>query len=255
MQNLFCVRDKVVLVTGGSRGIGEMIAEAYVANGAKVYISSRKAAACEALASRLSEQGRCVSLPADLSSVDACREIAAELGRRETGLDVLVNNAGASWGAPIDSYPEEGWDKVLQLNLTSPFFLTQALLPLLRSAAGIETPSRIINIASINGIDPPDMETYAYSASKSAMIMLTRHMAKRLARDNILVNAIAPGPFATKMMESTLAEIGDTLIAENPLRRLGTPGDIGGVALFLGSRASAYTTGATIPCDGGLAEV
>lgn len=254
MLDLFDVSGKVVLVTGGSRGIGAMIAEGYVANGAKVYISSRAVAACDELAAKLSAAGTCISLPADLSGAEGIAELVSRLTAIEPKLDVLVNNAGASWGAPLDDYPLDGWSKVLQLNLTAPFLLTQALLPLLRAAAGVEA-ARIINIASINGIVPPELETYAYSSSKAGLIMLTRHLAKRLARENILVNAIAPGPFATKMMAATLDKAGDEIAAKVPLGRLGQPGDIAGVAIFLGSRASAYTTGTTIPCDGGTAEV
>jgi NAD(P)-dependent dehydrogenase (short-subunit alcohol dehydrogenase family) len=255
MRALFDIRDKVALVTGGSRGIGEMIATGYVENGAKVYISSRKAEACERIAQELSAKGRCIALPFDLSTMEGVEGLAAALGAREERLDILVNNAGAAWGAPIDDYPEAGWDKVVDLNLKSVFFQTTRLLPMLRAAASAETPARVINISSVNGIVPPELETYAYSASKAGCIMLTRHMAKRLARENILVNSIAPGPFPTQMMAARLAEGGDAIRAANPLGRTGTPQDIAGVAIFLASRASAYTTGATIPCDGGSAEV
>ena len=251
MRHLFDVSGKVVLVTGGSRGIGEMIARGYVENGARVYISSRKAEVCDRIAEELSELGTCVSLPFDLSTLAGVEGLAAALAERETALDVLINNAGASWGAPIDEYPESGWDKVMDLNVKSVFFLTQKLLPLLRARARPDAPSRVINIASINGLEPPSLETYAYSSSKAACIMLTRHLAKRLASEHILVNAIAPGPFPSQMMAATLAEHGDEIKARNPLGRIGQPEDVAGVAIFLGSRASAYTTGATIPCDGG----
>lgn len=255
MRNLFDVSGKVVLVTGGSRGIGEMIARGYVENGAKVYVSSRKASVCDALAEELSQVGTCHSLPFDLSAMAGIEGLATALSEREGKLDVLINNAGASWGAPIDEYPESGWDKVMDLNVKSVFFLTQKLLPLLRASARAETPARVINIASVNGLEPPVLETYAYSSSKAACIMLTRHLAKRLAPEHILVNAIAPGPFPSQMMAATLAAHGDEIRANNPLRRTGEPEDVAGVAIFLGSRASAYTTGATIPCDGGSAEV
>jgi NAD(P)-dependent dehydrogenase (short-subunit alcohol dehydrogenase family) len=187
-----------------------------------------------------------------MAGIDA---LANEIAARETRLDILINNAGASWGAPIDDYPESGWDKVVDLNMKSPFFLTQKLLPLLRIAATAEAPARVINIASVNGLQPPGLETYAYSSSKAGCIMLTRHLAKRLAAEHILVNAIAPGPFPSQMMAATLAEHGDEIRARNPLGRIGRPEDVAGVAIFLGSRASAYTTGAVIPCDGGSAEV
>jgi NAD(P)-dependent dehydrogenase (short-subunit alcohol dehydrogenase family) len=165
-----------------------------------------------------------------------------------------VNNAGATWGAPIDDYPEDGWDKTVDLNVKSIFFLTQKLLPLLRAASTAENPGRVINIASVNGIEPPALETYAYSTSKAGCIMLTRHLAKRLAPEHILVNAIAPGPFPSKMMAATLAQAGDAIAKSNPRGRIGQPEDIAGVAIFLSSRASAYTTGTVVPCDGGSAE-
>lgn len=254
MKNLFSVEGKVVLITGGSRGIGEMIARGYVENGARVYISSRKAEVCDRVADELSEYGTCISLPFDLGGMEGIEGLANALKARESRLDVLVNNAGATWGAPIDEYPEDGWDKTVDLNVKSIFFLTQKLLPLLRAAATTESPARVINIASVNGIAPPAMETYAYSTSKAGCIMLTRHLAKRLAPEHILVNAIAPGPFPSKMMAATLAQAGDAIAKGNPRGRIGQPEDIAGVAIFLGSRASAYTTGAVVPCDGGSAE-
>lgn len=253
MKTLFDVDGRVVLVTGGSRGIGKMIARGFVENGARVYLSSRKAAACDAAAAELSAFGTCFPLPADVADETVWPAVASAIGEAEGRLDVLVNNAGASWGAPIEDYPVAGWDKVMNVNLKSVFFLVQQLLPLLRNSAF--APARIINIASVNGLQPPMLETFAYSASKAGCIMLTRHLAKRLAADNILVNAIAPGPFATDMMAGTLAERESEYVERNPLRRLGTPEDIAGVAQFLASRASAYTTGAVIPCDGGVAEV
>lgn len=253
MRDLFDVRGKVVLVTGGSRGIGKMIARGFVENGARVYVSSRNETACEETARELSEVGSCLSLPADLGQEAGWVRVCEHLTQVEGRLDVLVNNAGAVWGAPLDAYPVEGWDKVLDLNLKAVFFLTQRLLPLLRAADHM--PSRIINIASINGLQPPDADVYAYSASKAGCIMLTRHLAKRLASENILVNAIAPGPFATDMMTDALARREAEYLGRNPLHRLGAPEDIAGVALFLASRASAYTTGSVIPCDGGVAEV
>ncbi|MDO8412044.1 MAG: SDR family oxidoreductase [Phenylobacterium sp.] len=254
MKNLFSVEGKVVLVTGGSRGIGEMIARGYVENGAKVYISSRKADVCDRVAEELSEFGTCISLPFDLGGMEGIEGLANAVKERESRLDVLVNNAGATWGAPIDDYPEDGWDKTVDLNVKSIFFLTQKLLPLLRAASTAENPGRVINIASVNGIEPPTLETYAYSTSKAGCIMLTRHLAKRLAPEHILVNAIAPGPFPSKMMAATLAQAGDAIAKSNPRGRIGQPEDIAGVAIFLSSRASAYTTGAVVPCDGGSAE-
>jgi len=255
VRTLFDIAGKVALVTGGSRGIGEMIATGYVENGAKVYVSSRKKEMCDAIAERLSAHGTCISLPYDLATMDGVTGLAGALMAREKKLDILVNNAGATWGAPIDEYPESGWDKVVDLNVKSVFFLTQKLLPALRAAASADRPARIVNIASINGLEPPPFESYAYSASKAGCIMLTRHLAKRLAPEHILVNAIAPGPFPSQMMAATLAAHGEAIKAGIPLRRIGAAEDIAGVAIFLASRASAYTTGAVIPCDGGAAEV
>jgi NAD(P)-dependent dehydrogenase (short-subunit alcohol dehydrogenase family) len=251
--NLFRLDGRIALVTGGSRGIGRMIAAGFIAQGATVYIAARKADACLAAAEEMGE--RCLALPQDVSTVEGCRALAGQLAQREERLDVLVNNAGAAWGEPIDEYSESGWDKVMNINLKGPFFVTQKLLPLLRKAGTDEDPARVINIASVNGIVPPELETYAYSSSKAGCIMLTRHLAGRLARENILVNAIAPGPFPSHMMRATLDAFGDQIKAGNPRKRIGTPEDIAGVAIFLSSRASAYTTGATIPCDGGSAEV
>ena len=254
-SKLFDVTGKVVLVTGGSRGIGAMITRAFVEAGAKVYVSSRDAQVCDRTADELSEFGSCHSLPFDLSTLEGIEGLSKALEAREAQLDVLVNNAGATWGAPIDEYPESGWDKVVDLNMKSVFFLAKRMLPLLRRAAAAETPARIINVSSINGIEPPELETYAYSASKAGCIMLTRHLAARLASEHILVNAIAPGPFPSKMTAAMLAESGESIRSSVPLRRIGEPEDIAGVSLFLASRASAYTTGAVIPCDGGMAEL
>lgn len=253
MKNLFDVTGKVVLVTGGSRGIGKMIARGFVENGATVYVSSRKADACDAAAEDLSAHGICRSLPADAAKDSGWTAIADRLQREEGRLDVLVNNAGAAWGAPLETYPEAGWDKVFDINVRGIFFLTQKLMPLLRAAA--QPPARIINIASINGIQPPAIESYAYSASKAACIMLTRHLAKRLAEEQILVNAIAPGPFHTDMMDETLRTRGDEYIDRNPLKRLGTAEEIAGTALFMASAAATYMTGAVIPCDGGVSQI
>lgn len=252
MNNLFDVSGKVALVTGGSRGIGLMIAEGFVKNGVRTYISSRKAEVCDQVAKDLSKHGECISLPADLSTVEACAEIAEDLGKREKQLDILVNNAGATWGAPIDDFPEKGWDKVVDLNLKSPFFLTQQMLPLLRARGDAEDPARVINIASIDGLHNNSIETYSYAASKAGLIHLTRHMARNLVGDHIIVNTICPGPFESKMMEHTLDTHGDQIRASNPRKRIGTPEDVAGTAIFLSSRASAYTVGEFITVDGGI---
>ncbi len=252
MTPLFSVENKTVIVTGGSRGIGEMIATGFVANGAKVYITSRKAADCFATQEQLSAFGPCEAIPADLSRLEEIDRFCTEIAAREEKIDILINNAGAVWAAPVDEYPESGWDKVVDINLKSVFFLTQKLLPLLRRAASHEDPARVINIGSIDGLHVPPLETYAYSASKAGLHHMTRALAGRLAREHITVNAIAPGPFQSKMMAATLESLGDALIASNPRGRIGTPEDIAGTAIFLASRAGAYTTGAVIPVDGGM---
>lgn len=253
MQNLFQVEGKVALVTGGSRGIGEMIATGFVTHGVKTYISSRDTEACERVASELSAHGECIPLPADLSSTDGVRALVAALRQREPKLHVLVNNAGANWAEPIDRFSESGWDKVQDLNLKAPFFLTRELLPELKAGGSHPDPARVINIASIDGMHVPDFETYAYSSSKAAVIHMTRVLAKRLARDHITVNAVAPGPFESKMMAKTLEVAGDAIKNAVPRKRIGEPEDMAGVTLFLSSRAGAYVTGACIPVDGGLA--
>ncbi len=252
MSDLFSVQGKVVLVTGGSRGIGEMIARGFVAGGAKVYISSRKADVCEALAKELSAEGTCIALPADLSSEAECQRLANEIASREDHLDVLVNNAGATWGAPMVDYDEIAFERVLALNVKGVFHLTKFLRPLLDAAATADEPSRVINIGSIDGIHVPALETYAYSASKAAVHQLTRHMAKAMA-PTITVNAIAPGPFESKMMKATLDAFGDAIAQAAPLKRIGRPDDMAGAALFLASRAGAYVTGVILPVDGGIA--
>jgi NAD(P)-dependent dehydrogenase (short-subunit alcohol dehydrogenase family) len=252
VSSLFDVSGKVVLVTGGSRGIGEMIARGFVEAGATVYISSRKADVCDALAAELSEIGTCTSLPADLSSEAECRRLAGEITQRENHLDVLVNNAGATWGAPMADYDETAFERVLALNVKAIFHMTKFLRPLLEAEGTAENPSRVINIGSIDGIHVPTMETYAYSASKAAVHQLTRHLAKALA-PNVTVNAIAPGPFESKMMHATLEAFGDEIAAAAPMKRIGRPDDMAGAAIFLASPAASYITGVILPVDGGIA--
>jgi NAD(P)-dependent dehydrogenase (short-subunit alcohol dehydrogenase family) len=252
MNSLFDVSGKVVLVTGGSRGIGEMIARGFVESGAKVYISSRKADVCDALAAELSKSGSCISLPADLSSETECRRLADEITKREDHLDVLVNNAGATWGAPMADYDEVAFERVLALNVKAIFHLTKFLRPLLEAVGTPESPARVINIGSIDGIHVPSMETYAYSASKAAVHQLTRHLAKYLA-PNVTVNAIAPGPFESKMMHATLSAFGNEIAAAAPMKRIGQPSDMAGAAIFLASPAASYITGVILPVDGGIA--
>ncbi len=252
MNDLFDVSGKVALVTGGSRGIGEMIAEGFVANGVKTYISSRKAEACDATATRLSEQGECISIPADLSGSKGISVLVDEIKSREDQLDVLVNNAGATWGAEIEEFPETAWDKVMDINVKSPFFLTQALLGLLEKSACPEDPARIIMIGSVDGLNVNRLPTFSYGPSKAAVHHLTRTLASHLADRNINVNAIAPGPFPSKMMAHTLGTMGEQIRQGVPLKRIGKSEDMAGTAIYLASKASSYVTAAVIPVDGGL---
>jgi len=254
MNSLFDVSGKVVLVTGGSRGIGEMIARGFVEAGAKVYISSRKADVCEQLAAELSTSGECIAIAANLSLESECQRLAAEIAAREDHLDVLVNNAGATWGAPMAEYDEAAFERVLALNVKGVFHLTKFLRPLLEAAGTADNPARVINIGSIDGIHVPIMESYAYSASKAAVHQLTRHLARFLA-PAVTVNAIAPGPFESKMMAATLDAFGDAIAAGAPMKRIGRPSDMAGTAIFLASPAASYITGAIIPVDGGIATI
>ena len=247
--NLFRLDGRVALVTGGSRGIGRMIAAGYVAQGAKVYVSSRKAAACEETAAALGPN--CIALPQDVSTVAGCRELAQRLAELEPKLDILVNNAGAAWGEPFDTFPESGWDKVMDLNLKSPFFLTQALHGLLKAAASHERPAKVINITSIDGQRLNPWETYSYHASKSALIYLTKRMAARLVRDSINVTSIAPGAFASEMNRAA-RDHADAVAKAIPSRRIGVDEDMAGAAIYLASRAGDYVVGETITVDGGL---
>lgn len=254
MAGLFSVEGKTVLVTGGSRGIGLMIARGFVEAGAHVIISARKADVCAAVAEQLSTVGKCESIPADLSTTDGADRLASVVLAKAPTLDVLVNNAGATWGAPLESYPESAFDKLWAVNVKAIFRLTTALLPALRPSASAEDPARVINIGSIDGIRVPWMEVYAYSATKAAVHMLTRSLAHQLAREHITVNAIAPGPFESKMMAFALDDPATraTIEQQVPLGRIGRPDDMAGAAIYLSSRAGAYLTGAVIPVDGGI---
>ena len=258
INNLFSVKNKVVIVTGGSRGIGEMITSGFLANKSKVYITARKEEALVNKAEELSKKYECECIPVsgDISNTEGIDPLVKFLNDAEPdGIDYLINNAGAAWGANYDDFPESGWDKVIDLNLKTPFFLTQKLTPLLEKKGTTEDPSRVVNIASIDGLHVPMMETYSYSASKSGIIHLTKHMAKTLINRNIIVNAIAPGPFDSHMLGKAV-NFDYSLIAESvPRKRIGSPEDIAGLCMYLCSRAGAYTIGETITCDGGLAKL
>jgi NAD(P)-dependent dehydrogenase (short-subunit alcohol dehydrogenase family) len=252
MKDLFSLAGRTALITGGSRGIGKMIARGFLAHGARVYISSRKAAVCEATAKELSSDGgQCIALPVDAASVEGVQELVAAYAKHESKLDILVNNAGAAWAAEFDAFPEKGWDKVVDLNLKTPFFLTQALHGLLSAAASAQRPAKVINVASIDGISLNPLETYSYHASKAGLIHLTKRMAVRLAPENIVVSAIAPGAFPTDM--NTIARDQELEVAKRiPLQRVGTDEDMAGAAIYLASRAGDYVVGSTIIVDGGV---
>ena len=264
MPDWFSIQDKVALVTGGSRGIGEMIAAGFLQHGANVYISSRKADVCDATAAKLQDRygGRCTSIPADLSELSGIETLVSSLSERESKLDILVNNAGSTWGAPIDEFPEIGWDKVMDTNVKGIFFMIQKCLPLLRASATQEDPARVINIGSVDGIKTPGFDNFSYGPSKAAVHHLTRQMAAHLVREDIIVNAIAPGPFPSWMLSAGVGFGGEVEGADwesvgrgNPRKRVGSMEDIAGLAIFLSSRAGAYTVGETITCDGGAVAV
>lgn len=247
-QNLFDVKGKVALVTGGAKGIGAMITQGLVESGVKVYISSRSVEDCDAFAEKMNEIGECVALPTDLLDMGNIENLAKAISEKESKLDILINNSGASWGAPLGEFPEKGWDKVMDLNVKSLFFLTQKLLPLINAASTPESPGRIINISSIMAVTPMTMNAWSYAASKAAVMQLTRNLAHELVRKNVLVNAIAPGFFPTKMTAGLDEKV---LKSVTPIGRLGQPGDIAGLVIFLCSSAGSFMTGNYIPLDGG----
>ncbi len=254
ISELFNVSGKVAIVTGGSRGIGEMIAAGFLANGVKVYITARKEAALIEKAKELSEMydAQCIPVPCDLSTMDGMEEFVAFMQSKEVHIDFLINNAGASWGEPYAEYSEKGWDKVMDLNVKSIFYLTQKLTPMLSVNASSADPSRVINIGSIDGLNVPALESYAYGTSKAAVHHLTRVQARRLVGEKILVNAVAPGPYESMMLGAAVNHDYSLIESRNPRKRIGSPEDMAGLVIFLCSRAGAYTVGAVIPSDGGL---
>jgi len=250
--DLFDLTGKVAVVTGGTRGIGLMIARGLLQAGASVYVSSRKPEAGEEAAAELSQYGPVTSVPADLSTGSGRENLVAAVTEAEDRVHILVNNAGANWAVPLTEFPESGWDKVLALNLKAPFFLTKAFLPLLEAAGTADDPARVINVGSIDGLRVSELPTFPYSASKAGLHQLTRVLARELGPRHITVNAVAPGPFQSKMMAATLAERGEEIVARSPLGRIGRPDDMAGVAVFLAGRGGSYVTGAVIPVDGGI---
>lgn len=248
IENLFNLKGKVALVTGGAKGIGAMITQGLVESGVRVYISSRSAADCERFATEMSKNGECIALPMDLSTVENCELLATQLSEREEGLDILINNSGVSWGAPLGEYPEKGWDKVMDLNVKSVFFLTQSLLPLIKSASSADSPGRIINISSIAAQMTESISSYAYGPSKAAVMHLSKILAKDLIKDQILVNAIAPGFFPSRMTAHFDEKM---LLGATPIGRIGKPTDIAGLVIYLCSEAGSFMTGNYIPLDGG----
>lgn len=254
VEDLFGVKGKRVLVTGGSRGIGRAIAEGFVRAGARVYICSRNAQDCQDAAASLCHYGTCIALPGNLNSAAERAQLIADLSAHEEGLDILVNNAGALWAAPLTEYPEAGWDKVFDLNVKAIFFLIQGLLPMLTKSASIDDPARIINVGSVNALRIPDHETYAYVASKAAVHHLSRHLAGKLAGSKVTVNVLAPGLYPSKMLANDLATKGNEAVTGRvPMGRLSNMLDMAGAALYLSSKAGSFLTGAVIPVDGGMA--
>ncbi|WP_406635845.1 SDR family oxidoreductase [Amycolatopsis sp. WGS_07] len=252
-SDLFDLSGKYALVTGGTKGIGMMIARGLLQAGARVVISSRTTDACTEAQKILSEFGDVQAIPADLSRHDECQRLADLVQAESEKLDILVNNAGAMWREPLETFPDEAWDSVLDLNLKSPFWLVRALLPALRRAGGAEDPARVINVGSIAAIHVAESPNYSYASSKAGLHQLTRVLARELGPQHITVNAVAPGPFPSQMMAGTLEAVGEQIAAKAPLRRLGRDDDMAGIAVFLASRAGAYLTGAVIPVDGGIA--
>jgi NAD(P)-dependent dehydrogenase (short-subunit alcohol dehydrogenase family) len=250
ITQLFGLQGKVALITGGSRGIGAMFVEGFLAAGCeRIYISARKGPQIAAAVEKFGD--RVIGIPGDVSTVEGCKALAAEIAKREDKLDILINNAGAAWGAPFEEFPEAGWDKVMDVNVKGPFFLTQALFPLLKAAGTPDRPAKVVNVGSIDGMRLNPWDTWSYHASKSSILYLTKRMAATLVKDNIIVTAIAPGAFESEMNRAA-RDHGDEVAKGIPARRIGTPEDMAAAAIYLCSRAGDYVIGETLTVDGGL---
>jgi len=253
LDSLFSLSGKTALVTGGAKGIGRMISEGLLQAGARVYISSRSADDCVVAAEEMSALGECQAFPHDLSGLEGIEALVADIQQAGHGLDILINNSGATWGAPLEEFPESGWDKVMDLNVKSPFFLIQKLLPLLKAAASSDDPARVVNISSVAGMVAATQSAYAYMASKAAISHLNKGLALDLAKDNITVNAVAPGFFPSKMTQHMSSDEGmEMLRSFTPLGRIGEPRDASGMVIYLCSQAGSFVTGIVLPLSGGV---
>lgn len=257
IETLFGLKGKTALITGGATGIGRMAAEAMVRAGARVLLASRKGDACEAVAAQLNALGASGSaegFAGDVGSEAGVDALVSEVKARTETLDILMNNAGVTWGAPMGQFPFAAWEKVMSVNVAGVFDLTQKLLPMLAASGSVDDPARVINVGSVMGEREMGDGAYSYSASKAAVMHLTKILGKELAGHAITVNALAPGPFVSRMTAFATAseDQREKVGADVPLRRVGRDEDIAGCVLFLTGRGGAYVTGGVIPVSGGI---